>query len=434
MRRRFIPLLVCALVGTLQIAALAAEHELDIGFTMMRDPSQPTDTQPRLEVIRIGLKNSDGEINHFIRTDSPAILDPRRFVLKQDKKAIAFKPLLKNVKPPGLVSAILLVPDEPLKSVKSVTVQMTQDAGTEPGLKLKDDSTIAKFGPIEIKGGEADIAFLNRNKAVERKISVLGGENGASASIKLTYGMDSLANPSSSNGTGNSNGYDRFWRFQSILDADVSYKPEANHNYINSINAEADYVLAQFFEMKRVGGARGLFETGLSGRFEADEMFDKINVTVGWTNWLSLNSPGISQFATGLCIFGREKADANVPPILVFAYDYVSPAKDDLPANNQGEDTGRNRLRGRFYWSIQLAHDADLIIVKHYNADFLIDVGGVYDFESGKVLPDVRLSLDIGPQTPDDKAPKFTLSFVNGKTTPTFRNYNALLAGFKQVF
>lgn len=424
--------MVSALAGAVHLSAVAAQPELDLGCTAIRDPNTPADTQPRLEVIRIGLKDSEGEINHFIKTDSPAVLDSRRFVLKQDGKTITFKPLLKNVKPPGLVSAILLVPDKALKTGKGLTLEMTQEAGAEPGLKLKDNSTIAKFGPTDLKCGEEGIAFLNRNRAVGRKLSVLGGENGASASIKLTYGMDSLANPSSSNGTGNSNGYDRFWRFQSILDADVSYKPEANHNYINSINAEADYVLAQFFEMKRVGDARGLFETGLSGRFEADEMFDKINLTVGWTNWLSINSPAISKFATGLCFIG--KAEANVPPILVFAYDYVSPAKDDLPANNQGEDTGRNRLRGRFYWSIQLAHDADLIIVKHYNADFLIDVGGVYDFESGKALPDVRLSLDIGPQTPDDKAPKFTLSFVNGKTTPTFRNYNALLAGFKQVF
>lgn len=434
MRRAFIPILSCALAGALQLSAAAVEPLLDIGFSTIRDPNTPSDTQPRLEVIRIGLKDSEGEINHFIRSDSPVILDPRRFQLKQDGKAVSFKPLLKNVKPPGLVSAIFLVPEKPLKQVKGITLEMTQGTGAEPGLVLKDGTKIAKFGPVDLAGGEADIEFLNRNKAVEKKIAVLGGENGGSLSLRLAYGVDSLAQPAPSTTTGaaTDRSHDRFFRLQSILDADLSYQPEKNSNYINSINGEVDYVLAQFFQAKSFGDMRGLFETGLSGRFEADQMFDKINLTVGWTNWLSMNSPGLSKFATGLCLIG--KAEANVPPILVFSYDYVSPVKNDLPVNNEGEDTGRNRLRGRFYWSIQLAHDADLLIVKHYNADLLIDVGGAYDFESGKALPDVRLSLDIGPVTADDKAPKFTLSFVNGKTTPTFRNYNALLAGFKLPF
>lgn len=435
MRRACIPLLSCALAGALRLSASAAAGpELDIGFCTIRDPSKPNDRQPSLEAIRIGLKDSEGEINHFIRTDSPAVLDSGRLQLKQDGKAVSFKSLCQNVRPPGLVSAILLVPEKPLTTVKRITLEMTQDAGAEPGLKLKDGSTIGKFGPIALTGGEADLEFLSRNKAVQKKIALLGGENGAGLSFRFAYGLDSLSQQPASNTADptTDRSHDRFWRFQSLLDVDVSYQPEKNNNYINSINAEADFVLAQFFAAKSLGDVRGLFQTGLSSRFEADQMFDKINLTVGWTNWLSLNSPGLSKFATALCFAG--KPEANVPPILVFSYDYVSPVKNDLPADDQGEDTGRNRLRGRFYWSIQLAHDADLFVVKHYNIDFLIDVGGVYDFESGKALPDVRLSLDIGPQTENDTAPKFTLSFVNGRTTPTFRNYNALLVGFKQPF
>ncbi len=433
MRRACLPLLACALVGSFQLTVSAAAPELDIGFSTIRDPNKPNERQPTLEAIRIGLKDSEGEMDHFIRSDSPAILDSRRLRLRQNGKAVAYKPLLKNEKR-GLVSALILVPAEPLKTVKRITLEMTQDAGAEPGLRLKDGSTIGKFGPIALTGGEADLEFLSRNKAVQKKIALLGGENGAGLSFRLAYGLDSLSQQPVSNPADptTDRSHDRFWRFQSLLDVDVSYQPEKNNNYINSINAEADFVLAQFFAVKSLGNVRGLFETGLSSRFEADQMFDKINLTIGWTNWLSMNSPGLSKFATALCLAGEP--EANVPPILVFSYDYVSPVKNDLPLNDQGEDTGRNRLRGRFYWSIQLAHDADLFVVKHYNADFLIDVGGVYDFESGKVLPDLRLSLDLGPQTEDDRAPKFTLSFVNGRTTPTFRNYNALLVGFKQPF
>lgn len=301
---------------------------------------------------------------------------------------------------------------------------MLQGAGEPPGIELKGYAPIAKFGPVTVGSAPVNVKFLQRNKAIQTNFSILGGKDGASASVKIAFGLDSLAKPATPT--------NRYWRFQSMLDADLSYKPEENHDYINSINAEADFVLAQYFEASRFDHLRGLYETGFAGRFESDQLFDKINLTIGWTNWLSMNSPVIDKFATGFCLLG--KPEAAVPPILVFSYDYVSPVKDDLPADNAGEETGRNRLRGRFYWSLALAHDADLLFVHHYDADFLIDVGAVYDFESGKTMPDVRLSLDIGPVLENKAVPRFTLTYVNGQTTPTFRNYNSLLAGFKLPF
>ncbi|PZR73978.1 MAG: hypothetical protein DLM73_09305 [Chthoniobacterales bacterium] len=424
-------LALCGLANAMLGAPLKVACKLDF----IPDPNKPGQSRT---IIRVGI--TDGEsgkpLYHLIRSDSPAASTASRFkVLFEGKEG---EPLSVQIIPrapqdnfPGLQSDILLGSAE-LDASKGYSVQLLQGSGDPPGIEVKGFAPIAKFGPVNIGSAPRNVEFLNRNKAVQRKFSILGGENGTSASLKLTYGIDSLANASATDDPMNDRRYRRFSRFQAMLDADLSYHPDKNNNYINSINAEADYVLVQFFESKNFGDLRGLFETGLAGRFEADQQFDKINLTVGWTNWLSVNSPGLSKFATGLCLLG--KPEANVPPILVFSYDYVSSIKDDLPANNRGEDTGRNRLRGRFYWSIQLAHDADLFLVKHYNADLLIDVGGAYDFDSGKAFPDVRLSLDIGPQTASDTAPKFTLSFVNGKTTPTFRNYNALLAGFKQPF
>jgi hypothetical protein len=434
MRASRVLVLAVTLFGLANVA-LAAQPRVVCKLTLIPDPN---DASKETVVIRVGIVGDEGKpLFHLIRSDSPAVLKASRFKVlvggrADEPLAVQIIPRAPQANFPGLQTEILLGSPK-LDASKDYSVELIQDPGDAPGIELKGFAPIEKFGPIKIGSAPRIVEFLKRNKAIEKKISILGGENGPSASIKLTYGMDSLATkPEPATGPETGKNYDRFWRFQSLLDVDVSYQPEKNHNYINSINAEADYVLAQFFQAKSFGDARGLFETGLSGRFESDQMFDKINLTVGWTNWLSMTSPGLSKFATALCLVGEP--EANVPPILVFSYDYVSPVKNDLPANDQGEDTGRNRLRGRFYWSIQLAHDADLFIVKHYNADFLIDVGGVYDFESGKALPDVRLSLDIGPQTADDRAPKFTLSFVNGRTTPTFRNYNALLVGFKQPF
>ena len=425
MHRNFLFRICAALALLFTPHAFAAGHQVDAGFTMIRDPAKPQDTSPHLEVIRVGLVDATGaeDNSHLIRTDSPSLLDSRRFKLKQNGKPVAFTPLLKNVRN-GTVSAVFLVPEKSLKSTEGVSLEMVQDAGTEPGFLLTNGETIGRFGPVDLTAAPHDLEFLNRNKAVQTHVSVLGGKDGSSASVKIAYGLDSFSKPGAST--------DRFWRFQSMLDADVSYQPKKSHDYINSINGEADFVLAQYFEAPRLGGLRGVYETGFAGRYESDQLFDKINLTVGWTNWLSLNSPGLDKFATGLCLLG--KPEAAVPPILVFSYDYVSPVRDDLPATDAGAETGRNRLRGRFYWSLALAHDADLIVVHHYDADLLIDVGAVYDFESGRTMPDVRLSLDIGPFVENKTAPRFTLSYVNGQTTPTFRNYNALLAGFKLPF
>lgn len=429
-RHLFLALILFGVVN----AMLAAPPKVVCKLTFVPDASNPAKSR---SVIRVGITDDQGKpLYHLIRSDSPAATKASRFKVILEGKTD--KPLTVQIVPhapqdnfPGLQSEILLGSTE-LDQSKGYSVEMLQGAGEPPGIELKGFAPIEKFAPFAVGAAPENVKFLARNKAIQRKFSILGGENGTSASIKLTYGMDSLANSSPADDPAKPRNYNRFSRFQAMVDADLSYHPDKNHNYINSINAEADYVFAQFFEAKNFGDVRGLFETGFAGRFEADQAFEKINLTIGWTNWLSINSPGLSKFATGLCFIG--KPEANVPPILVFSYDYVSSIKDDLPANNKGEDTGRNRLRGRFYWSIQLAHDADLLIVKHYNADLLIDVGGAYDFESGKALPDVRLSLDIGPQTASDTAPKFTLTYVNGKTTPTFRNYNALLAGFKQAF
>ena len=197
----------------------------------------------------------------------------------------------------GTVSAVFLVPEKSLKSTEGVTLEMAQDAGAEPGFLLTNGETIGRFGPVDLTAAPHDLEFLNRNKAVQTHVAVLGGKDGSSASVKIAYGLDSFSKPGAST--------DRFWRFQSMLDADVSYRPKKDRGYINSINGEADFVLAQYFEAPKLGGLRGLYETGIAGRYESDQLFDKINLTVGWTNWLSLNSPGLDKFSTSLCLLGK---------------------------------------------------------------------------------------------------------------------------------
>jgi hypothetical protein len=246
----------------------AAEAKATCRLNLIPDPSNPSE---EIKVIVIGVTDDKGKpLYHAIRSDSPAASKASRFKVRL--KGNAEKPVEVQIirrapqdKFPGLQSEILLGSSK-LDPSKEYTVELVQEPGESPGIEVKGFDPIPKFGPCKVGSAPRIAEFLNRNKAVERKISILGGENGTSASIKLTYGMDNLTTsplPSTSQPM-IERGYDRFWRFQSLLDADVSYQPEKNHNYINSINAEADYVLAEFFEAKALGDMRGLFETGLA--------------------------------------------------------------------------------------------------------------------------------------------------------------------------
>jgi hypothetical protein len=75
------------------------------------------------------------------------------------------------------------------------------------------------------------------------------------------------------------------------------------------------------------------------------------------------------------------------------------------------------------------------IINMDYDASFLIDVGVIYDIEEAKWMPDNRLTLDFSPTAETKKTvPTVTFSYVNGKTTPTFKQFDEFLAGLKIPF
>ena len=73
MHRNFLFRICAALALLFTPHAFAAGHQVDAGFTMIRDPAKPQDTSPHLEVIRVGLVDATGaeDNSHLIRTDSP---------------------------------------------------------------------------------------------------------------------------------------------------------------------------------------------------------------------------------------------------------------------------------------------------------------------------------------------------------------------------
>ena len=69
-----------------------------------------------------------------------------------------------------------------------------------------------------------------------------------------------------------------------------------------------------------------------------------------------------------------------------------------------------------------------------FDGDFLVDVETVYDVVEGKFYNNSKLTLDFHSQVNPDKAPGFTLTYAQGKATPTFQHFDAFLAGLKFPF
>ncbi len=79
-----------------------------------------------------------------------------------------------------------------------------------------------------------------------------------------------------------------------------------------------------------------------------------------------------------------------------------------------------------------------LISDRVVDADFLIDLGGIYDIEKTRFTNTTTLSFEVhwrkALEHASDKDPAFTLSYAQGKATPTFKNFDAFLAGVKLPF
>ena len=76
----------------------------------------------------------------------------------------------------------------------------------------------------------------------------------------------------------------------------------------------------------------------------------------------------------------------------------------------------------------------DIIYKGSFDADFLIDIETIYDPVEAKFFNNSKLTLDFHSQVNPDKSPAFTLTYAQGKATPTFKHFDAFLAGLKIPF
>ena len=288
-----------------------------------------------------------------------------------------------------------------------------------PGWNITNPKALRDGGSVVPHTDEA-AKELARNKALQSNFKIQSGKD---SSLKLTavYNYD---RPSDS----------RTLTFRAKLEAEGTYKPTEKSKYLKRIDGEVNFA-AEIPSIDE-GSFRWLSDIGIAGRIESDQYFKDVDGSVGALWWNAINGDVIQGAGKFLCLAG-EKPE-NIPsPIITVGYDWVFKLNDDIEGGRQRKDTTQ-RLRAKLYWSVLLAHNVRMLsFIGHdspYNADLVIDVGGAYVFTIDKLVPDVKVSLELSPPFATGKEFTIFVSYENGKTRSRFENYNSLLAGFKLPF
>ena len=379
---------------------------------------------PRGEDVGVGL----------LQENSPALHDARlwKVIASQNGKSepvrFSVEPYL-GVSQRGGVKSIVLTPEKTPSNKTTYTVSLANPASSlnfRPGWRLTNAADAAKLIP-DNQLLEIDEGFINGNKALEPRIAIHTGAD-SGVSLNAQFGFRDWNNG------------DR-WRLQGLFTADGTYRPKDSGHYIDSTVGELDFVTVRHFgDARATGNFIGISELGIASRIETDQELEKVNGTIGVTWWNTFNHPLIQGLGRVLCLTRNVDEHSQIPtPIFVLAYDYVYDIHDDLATGERVTEVGQHRLRGKFYWSAKLAHDLAIPLVSasvssNYDVDLAIEVGGIFDVEESKFNPDTRIGLEISPTTPGDSKPSFTLTYVNGKTTPKFEHYDAIFAGWKLPF
>lgn len=384
------------------------------------------------QVVRIALRKGPAPAGivpkPIILGDSPAALDARYWKLiaeKGDKKEeIPVTVVLPTTSPEPRVKYIMLAPGKALDTGKSYTLSLVRAPGLPYPLRLAQGYSLANPDALTSVGLPAedlkrDKNYVDGNKAFENSFVLNTGE-GNGVSLRAAWGRSDFKYGSHSS-------------FFATLSADGTYKPKDKGNYLNSIVGEIDasWNFTKEFSALRANAVEML---ALTHRIEADRDFDVVNGTLGVTSWTSFGADWLDSFSRALCVIGTPPS-RTPSPILALAYDYVFKINEDLATGERIREVGDHRLRVQFYWSVKLAHEFQLPLIEgKYDADVVLNLSGIQDLKTGDFLPDARVTLELAPASDDKSKPSFTLSYVNGKVTPRFENYDAILAGFKMPF
>lgn len=372
--------------------------------------------KPPRPVIKIVFYDSKGSQLRDILKLSDAVKDPSSYTIlaEKDKKTEAMPVERVIVGSDAFVSRVGLLPKGKLKDDVIYRVQVKDGV-----FVFKDSIQYLPKGELPAVSGEqlkAELDYIN-NRALENKIEFLNGTSAAAGSVRATYksyfqdekGVDWL-------------------EVEAIGKADFNFLSQDKNKYLNSIVGEVGILYLNTWNVTEKYGIPAF--VGINGTVESDQDFKTVDSTGGveaklyLRNWLSEHL---------YTFFVRDIKEAGVAPLLKLGYSYVGHVKEGIPTN-----TGSQRLRADFYWSLPLYRGFDIrsthLTQQLFDADFIFDIETIFDVEKSQFFNNSKIVLDFHAQTLRDKSPSFTLTYAQGKATPTFKHFDAFLAGIKVPF
>jgi hypothetical protein len=318
--------------------------------------------------------------------------------------------------------------------------------------QFTDDSTYhyqkgASFAGIEAAILKEDSNYYRRFSGLQNHLDTGHNLDGGVLSLELHYEARS-SEESTKPGA---------YLFFFNAKGDFVFPTKNKGTFFNSLNADLEYVYSHLpntsessapadapFDPHRLAPPKNRWEpfwdVGLSGKYESDQSFDNVNLLVGVVAHVIARNPITDQIQRGILLNGplflnpKRVVDATIAPLFTLRYDYVNQVKDAKTL-----DTGRNRFTGALFYRLPLARQIDALkstgLTKQvFDSDFIAELEVVYDFDKTKVTDNSKLTLEIRPHTDAEHQPAFTLTYAQGKATPTFKHFDAFLAALKIPF
>ena len=381
------------------------------------------------EIIRVRFL-VDGKDVGKVQANDPFALKADNYVIIERKSGEADReiPIDGNPRPRGLggIQNIFLVPKEEIpakgkKYILRVTHSLTIEApdgshGVAPPKDYTLDNTIA----------ELDREIL-APESVESKFELQAGSGGGAVSARYHFRKDQVKQELRDGVTSN----DAWFHIDLTAKADVNVTPKEKNKYFDSMTTELDLFHAYSWpnlpnDMKVLPAIMGHSEFGLTGRFETDRDFTTMDATAGAAYSVFVKNPVTTWLHSA---FVPKIKEAGVAPLFIVAYDYVTQIRQGAAT-----DTGNNRLRGEFSWSLPILREQSVPFLGSTDADALFDVGGIYDFDKQVVTDTTKLTLEVRQHDASDDSWSYTLTYAQGKATPIYKHFDAILAGLKKTF
>lgn len=424
------------LLAALAALGLPASAALDVNIKFSNRETNPGDGEiVEAPALRLMVYDSPGKhIDHCINTARSSATNAANWTVhfadNGSDKTFAVKDvkLQPAAQPFTTMIIVSLAEDVSVDDMKKdgwrVEIKPT---AAQPALTVRTTNgsveTVETLDRPVTKMSDGVAAVLSSFQPFEKKFDFGGGDEGALFGLSFTYRTPvRIAHDND------------LYGFHVQFDGSVTPNPDDALRLYGRYQGEAG-----FFRSVELGRGRDSWVNGslffdANTRFESDQQADNYNYTVGAGVWGFLGVKPLAKVSQGIYwITNLGQREAAYGSLLTFyaGYDFVAASEHDAQAAEQGE----NRARFVARYRTPLWHDVDLpVLPTTFDVDGVADYTATWDFQSGKLLSEVKATVEFIPKSTKDDNLAFTLSYVSGKISPTFVDEEAFLAGLRWRF